>query len=73
MDVEQHLQSSGLEWRPFEPGEIYARKMQFQLVFTRAAIEGLEDGTGYAQTNVTRFTVVTDDQPAEHFVDGGTF
>ena len=64
---------SGLEWRPFEPGEIYARKMQFQLVFTRAAIEGLEDGTGYAQTNVTRFTVVTDDQPAEHFVDGGTF
>ena len=67
-------------YKPFEPGEIYARNIQFLLVFKRSAIT-LKDPTegstgtvtGYANTTVTRFTVIENDQPNEHFVDGGTF
>jgi hypothetical protein len=64
---------TGVDFRPFEPGEIYARKVQFRILFNRAAITGLVAGTGYAQTKVTRFTIIENDQPDEHFVDGGTF
>ena len=64
---------TSVDWRPFEPGEIYARKIQFQILFNRAEITGLVAGSGYAQTKVTRFTVIENDQPNEHFVDGGTF
>ena len=71
---------TGVDFRPFEPGEIYARKVQFRLLFNRSAIT-LKDPTegstgtvsGYAQTKVTRFTIIENDQPNEHFVDGGTF
>jgi len=63
----------GESFRPFEPGEIYARKVQFQLVFNRSEIEGLVAGSGYANTKVTRFTIIENDLPNEHFVDGGTF
>ena len=72
--------SGGEDFRPFEPGEIYARKMQFRLLFNRSAIPlvgptegGSATATGYAQTKVTRFTVIENDLPNEHFVDGGTF
>ena len=71
---------TGVDFRPFEPGEIYAQKVQFRVLFNRAAItiNDPADGatgtvTGYAQTKVTRFTVIENDQPNEHFVDGGTF
>jgi hypothetical protein len=64
---------TGESWRPFEPGEIYARKIQFRLVFNRTEITGLVAGSGYSNTQVTRFTIIENDLPSEHFVDGGTF
>jgi hypothetical protein len=64
---------TGESWRPFEPGEIYARKIQFRLAFNRTVITGLVAGSGYSNTQVTRFTIIENDLPSEHFVDGGTF
>lgn len=52
-------------WTTFEPVEIYARKIQFRLKWTR---KNTAD-----DVRLTRFTVQANDVPATTEVDGGTF
>lgn len=60
---------SGVDWRRFEPGEVYARKVQFRLKWTRK--------NAGDDVRLERFTVRCSDVPATNSliqsVDGGTF
>ena len=56
---------SGSNWRTFEPMEVYARKVQFRLAFTR---QNAND-----DVRLQRFTVQCNDVPSTTQVDGGTF
>ena len=56
---------TGETFKDFVPGEIYARKVQFRLKWTRK--------NAGDQVKVDRFTAVAYDSPSQTFVDGGTF
>lgn len=56
---------SSATWRTFEPGEVYARKVQFRLKLERK-------NTG-DNVKLSRFTAICNDVPATTMVDGGTF
>jgi len=55
---------SGVDYRPFEPGEVYLRKAQFRLAWTRQ--------TTTSQAKVTRFQAKLY-VPTPDPVDGGDF
>jgi hypothetical protein len=57
--------TTAVDWRTFEPGEVYARAVQFRLKWTR---QNAGD-----DVRLTRFTVICNDVPATTMVDGGTF
>jgi hypothetical protein len=56
---------TGVNWRVFEPTEIYARKVQFRLKWVRK--------NAGDDVKLQRFTTKCFDVPATTMVDGGTF
>jgi hypothetical protein len=56
---------TGETWKDFVPGEVYARKVQLRLKWTRK--------NAGDQVKLTRFTTICNDVPATTQVDGGTF
>lgn len=60
---------TSVDWRTFEPGEVYARKVQFRLKFTRK--------NAGDDVRLERFTVKCNDVPSVNStlqaIDGGTF
>jgi hypothetical protein len=60
---------TSVNWRTFEPGEVYARKVQFRLKFTRK--------NAGDDVRLERFTVKCNDVPSVNStlqaIDGGTF